>query len=171
VVSVFAALSTSPQTLITSRTLLGIAGATLAPSTLSLTFSMFPDPRQRQVAIGIRAFNASMATNLLGIFIVVGYFLFVAQYLQLVLGLSPLAAGLWSLPSAFGFIIGSNLAPRILRRVRPAFVIVPVWAWRRSAWESSPRSVDLPTATSRSSPPPPLSSPSAWRRCSRRRPT
>jgi DHA2 family multidrug resistance protein-like MFS transporter len=70
-----------------------------------------------------RAFNASLATNLLGIFIVVGYFLFVAQYLQLVLGLSPLEAGLWSLPSAFGFIVGSNLAPRILRRVRPAYVI------------------------------------------------
>jgi DHA2 family multidrug resistance protein-like MFS transporter len=71
----------------------------------------------------IRAFNTSLATNLLGIFIVVGYFLFVAQYLQLVLGLSPLEAGLWSLPSAGGFIIGSNLAPRILRRVRPALVI------------------------------------------------
>src|SRR5262249_15366939 len=52
-----------------------------------------------------------------------GYFLFVAQYLQLVLGLSPLEAGLWSLPSAGGVIIGSNLAPRLLRRVRPAYVI------------------------------------------------
>jgi DHA2 family multidrug resistance protein-like MFS transporter len=71
----------------------------------------------------IGAFNAALATNLLGIFIVVGYFLFVAQYLQLVLGLSPLEAGLWSLPSAGGFIVGSNLAPRILRRVRPAYVI------------------------------------------------
>src|SRR6266508_2608446 len=39
--------------LITSRALLGIAGATLAPSTLSLIFSMFPDPRQRSTAIGI----------------------------------------------------------------------------------------------------------------------
>src|SRR5262249_56808386 len=70
-----------------------------------------------------RAFNASLAANLLGIFIVVGYFLFVAQYLQLVLGLPPLEAGLWSLPSAGGFIVGSNLAPRLLRRVRPAYVI------------------------------------------------
>jgi MFS transporter, DHA2 family, multidrug resistance protein len=68
-------------------------------------------------------FNASLVTNLLGIFIAVGYFLFIAQYLQLVLGLSPLEAGLWSLPSAIGFIVGSNLAPRILRRVRPAYVI------------------------------------------------
>ncbi len=69
------------------------------------------------------AFNAALVTNLLGIFIAVGYFLFVAQYLQLVLGLSPLRAGLWSLPSAGGLIIGSNLAPQILRHVRPAYVI------------------------------------------------
>jgi DHA2 family multidrug resistance protein-like MFS transporter len=53
----------------------------------------------------------------------VGYFLFVAQYLQLVLGLSPFEAGVWSLPSAFGFIIGSQLAPRIVRRFRAATVI------------------------------------------------
>ena len=39
------------------------------------------------------------------------------------LGLSPLEAGLWSLPSAIGFIVGSTFAPRILRRVRPAYVI------------------------------------------------
>jgi DHA2 family multidrug resistance protein-like MFS transporter len=245
VVSVLAALSTSPEMLIAARALLGIAGATLAPSTLSLIFSMFPDPKQRSTAIGIwitsfsaggaigpvlggvllesfwwgsvfllalpvmalllvlgprvlpeyrdpqagrldlvsaamslvavlavvfglkliaqdgvgwlagaavvvglatgivfvrrqltladpmidlklfriPSFNASLATNLLGIFIVVGYFLFVAQYLQLVLGLSPLEAGLWSLPSAAGFIVGSNLAPPILHRFRPAYVI------------------------------------------------
>src|SRR4029453_12639564 len=245
VVSVLAALSTSPEMLIASRALLGIAGATLAPSTLSLIFAMFADPRQRTTAIGIwitsfsvggavgpvlggallerfwwgsvflracpvmaallilgprvlpeyrdpdagrldlvsaamslvavlavvfgltqtaqdgvgwlpvaavlvglvvgvlfvrrqhtladpmidlrlfriRAFSASLGTNLLGIFVVVGSFLFVAQFLQLVLGLSPLQAGLWSLPSALGFIVGSNLAPRILRRVRPAYVI------------------------------------------------
>jgi MFS transporter, DHA2 family, multidrug resistance protein len=245
VVSVLAAVSTSAEQLIASRALLGIAGATLAPSTLSLIFAMFADPRQRTTAIGIwitsfsaggavgpvaggvllerfwwgsvflmalpvmalllvlgpillpeyrdpgagrldltsavmslvavlavvfglkqtaqngvgplpvaavvvglvvgllfvrrqrtladpmidlrlfriQAFSASLATNLLGIFVVVGYFLFVAQYLQLVLGLSPLQAGLWSLPSAVGFIVGSNLAPRILRRVRPAYVV------------------------------------------------
>jgi MFS transporter, DHA2 family, multidrug resistance protein len=244
-VSVLAAFSSTPEMLIAARALLGIAGATLAPSTLSLIFSMFTDPAQRSKAIGIwitafsaggaigpvlggvllerfwwgsvfllavpvmalllllgprvlpeykdpeagrldlvsaamslvavlavvfglklvaqdgfsavavaavvvglavgvafvrrqrsladpmidlqlfriRTFNAALATNLLGIFIAVGYFLFVAQYLQLVLGLSPLEAGLWSLPSAAGFIVGSNLAPRVLRGVRPATVI------------------------------------------------
>ncbi len=69
------------------------------------------------------AFAASLVINLFSIFVAVGYFLFVAQYLQLVLGLSPLGAGLWSVPSAVGFIVGSQLAPRIVRRVRPAVVI------------------------------------------------
>jgi DHA2 family multidrug resistance protein-like MFS transporter len=53
VVSVLASLSTSPQMLIGARALLGVAGATLAPSTLSLIFSMFADPRQRATAIGV----------------------------------------------------------------------------------------------------------------------
>jgi DHA2 family multidrug resistance protein-like MFS transporter len=71
----------------------------------------------------IRAFDAALATNFLAIFVAVGYFLFVAQYLQLVAGLSPLRAGLWSLPSAFGFIVGSQVGPRVLHDVRPARVI------------------------------------------------
>ena len=245
IVSVLAAFSTSPGMLILSRALMGVAGATLAPSTLSLIFNMFLDPKQRSVAIGvwitsfsaggaigpvlggvlleyfwwgsvfllalpvmalllllgprvlpefhdaearrldirsavmslgailavifglkqiaqdgfgwlpalsilaglvigflflrrqsrladpfidlslfrIPSFNVSLATNLLAVFVAVGYFLFVAQYLQLVLGLSPLQAGLWSLPSSAGFIIGSNLAPRFVHRFPPAIVL------------------------------------------------
>src|SRR5436190_24374657 len=41
--SLLAAFSSSPEMLIASRALLGIAGATLGPSTLSLIFSMFED--------------------------------------------------------------------------------------------------------------------------------
>jgi DHA2 family multidrug resistance protein-like MFS transporter len=243
--SLLAAFSTSPEMLIVSRALLGIAGATLAPSTLSLIFNMFKDQRQRSVAIAvwisafsagsaigpvlggillenfwwgsvfllavpvmavllvlgpmvlpeykdpdagrldllsaglslvavlavifglkqtaqdgfgvvpglsivvglvigvlfvrrqltlkdpvvdlrlfrIPAFSAALTVNFLAIFVAIGYFLFVAQYLQLVVGLSPLEAGLWSVPSAVGFIIGSNAAPRIVRRVRAAYVM------------------------------------------------
>ncbi len=245
VLSLLAAFSTSPEMLIVSRALLGIAGATLAPSTLSLIFTMFKDPRQRSVAISvwisafsagsaigpvlggimlenfwwgsvfllavpvmavllvlgprvlpeykdpdagrldllsaalslvavlavifglkqtaqdgfglvpgativvglvagalfvrrqmtladpvidlrlfrIPAFSAALTVNFLSIFVAVGYFLFVAQYLQLVLALSPLEAGLWSVPSAVAFVIGSNAAPRIVRRVRAAYVM------------------------------------------------
>jgi len=245
VVSVMAAFSRSAEMLIASRALLGIAGATLAPSTLSLIFTMFKDPAQRARAIAvwisafsagsaigpvlggvllehfwwgsvfllaipvmalllvlgpivlpeyrdpdagrldlasavmslvavlaaifglkqiaqdgvgwlavssivvglavglawirrqltladpmidlrlfrIPSFSASLVVNFLTIFVAIGYFLFVAQYLQLVLGLSPLAAGLWSVPSAVGFVVGSNVAPRIVRTVRPSFVV------------------------------------------------
>ena len=51
--SVLAAWSRSPEQLIAARALLGVAGATLAPSTLSLLRGMFDDPRQCTVAIGI----------------------------------------------------------------------------------------------------------------------
>ena len=51
--SVLAAYSSSPAMLITARAVLGIAGATLSPSTLALIGTMFRQPRQRAVAIGI----------------------------------------------------------------------------------------------------------------------
>src|ERR671914_6768 len=51
--SVLAAFSTSAEMLIASRALLGVAAATLAPSTLSLVRNMFEDPAQRTVAIGL----------------------------------------------------------------------------------------------------------------------
>src|ERR687888_714794 len=65
ILSVLAALSTTPEMLIASRALLGIAGATIAPSTLSLIFAMFEDPRQRATAIGvwISAFSAGSAVG------------------------------------------------------------------------------------------------------------
>ena len=71
----------------------------------------------------VPAFSASLATYTLGIFASFGTFLFIAQYLQLVLGLSPLQAGLWSVPGAIAFIIGSNSAPRFVQRIRPAFLV------------------------------------------------
>src|SRR5688500_10143381 len=53
VASVVAAFSTSAEMLIATRALLGLAGATLAPSTLSLIRNMFLDPKQRQTAIAV----------------------------------------------------------------------------------------------------------------------
>src|SRR5688572_24375177 len=63
VFSILAAFSVSAEMLILSRALLGIAGATLAPSTLSLIFHMFQDPKERSVAIGvwIGSFSAGSA--------------------------------------------------------------------------------------------------------------
>src|SRR5213078_510215 len=53
VASVLAAFSRTPGMLIAARAVLGLAGATLAPSTMSLIRNMFLDPQQRSVAIGV----------------------------------------------------------------------------------------------------------------------
>ncbi len=51
--SVCAAFSPTAEMLIVSRAVLGLAGATLAPSTLSLIRNMFLDPDERRTAIGV----------------------------------------------------------------------------------------------------------------------
>jgi DHA2 family multidrug resistance protein-like MFS transporter len=239
--SVFAAFSSSPEMLIASRALLGIAGATLAPSTLSLIRNMFEHDQQRTVAIGIwitsfsagaaigplaggvllesfhwgsvfliavpvmalllaigprllpeykdpepgrldlvsaalslfavlavifgikgvardglelaslapvlagvalgaifverqrrladplidlglfrrPAFSLALGANTLAFAVVFGIEVFVAQYFQLVLGYSPLEAGLWSVPAAAAFVVGSQLTPPLAARVGP----------------------------------------------------
>jgi DHA2 family multidrug resistance protein-like MFS transporter len=71
----------------------------------------------------IRRFNAALVVNFLALFVMIGYFLFIGQYLQLVAGMSPLHAGLWSLPGALGFVVSSQLAPRFAERVRPANLV------------------------------------------------
>ena len=242
VASVLAALSTTPAMLIAARAALGLAAATLAPSTLSLLRNLFHDPRERSVAIGIwimafsaggaigplvggvmlhffwwgsvfllavpimvvllvlgprvlpefknehagqldlpsaalsllgvmtlvqglkaaatggpsmqalalvalgvafavafvrrqarlahplidlalfrlPAFSASLGINVAAFFAAFSSFLLVAQYLQLVLGMNPLVAGLWSLPSALAYVIGARLTPRLARQWPPA---------------------------------------------------
>jgi MFS transporter, DHA2 family, multidrug resistance protein len=243
--SLFAAFSTSAEMLIVARALLGVAGATLAPSTLSLIRTMFVDPRQRTLAIGVwitsfsagavigpplggvlleffwwgsvfllavpvmvvllvlgpvllpecrdpekrrfdvigallslaavlaavyglkqaaqdgfgllplasvaggilvaivfvrrqrkladplvdpalfrvPAFTVSLVAYLLATFVAFAAFLFIFQYLQLVLGKSPLIAALWAMPSFAAFIVGSMLTPALVSRVRPGYVM------------------------------------------------
>jgi DHA2 family multidrug resistance protein-like MFS transporter len=245
VTSVLAAYAASTQTLIVARALQGIAGATLAPSTLSLIRNMFLDDRQRTKAIGIwvasfsigavigplvggivlahfwwgavfllnvpvmlalivlgpfllpefrepdagrldilsaaqsaiavlsviyglkriaedgwaavpllsilagvlvgfafirrqrrladplidvelfktRAISAALTLNIIGLFMVLGTFLFIAQYLQLVLGMGPMRAAFWNAPFGVVFAIGSLAAPALLRRFRPAMIV------------------------------------------------
>jgi DHA2 family multidrug resistance protein-like MFS transporter len=64
-------------------------------------------------------FAVALSVNTLSMFLIFGVFFLTDQYLQLVLGLSPLAAGLWSVPPTFGFIAGSALAPVLTRRCGP----------------------------------------------------
>jgi MFS transporter, DHA2 family, multidrug resistance protein len=71
----------------------------------------------------IPAFSGSLAAYLLATLVAFGAYIFTAQFLQLVLGLSPLAAGLWTLPWALSYIIGSNLSPVLVRRFSPVRVM------------------------------------------------
>src|SRR3984893_7445606 len=52
-ISCAASMSRSLEILIAMRALLGIAGATLAPSTMSILRNMFHDETERQFAIGV----------------------------------------------------------------------------------------------------------------------
>jgi DHA2 family multidrug resistance protein-like MFS transporter len=71
----------------------------------------------------VRAYSAALATNAATFFVIFGMSLFLAQYLQSVLGLSPLAAGAWSVPEALGFIVGSLVTPRLAARFTAPAVI------------------------------------------------
>jgi DHA2 family multidrug resistance protein-like MFS transporter len=71
----------------------------------------------------IPALGISMAINIIALFIAFALFLFIAQYFQLVLGMRPLEAGLWSAPSGIAFAAGSMLTPAIAHRVRAGYVL------------------------------------------------
>ncbi|MBA2521570.1 MAG: MFS transporter [Chloroflexia bacterium] len=84
---------------------------------------MLPEPLLDLGLFANRVFSAALTTNTLAFFFQFGFFLFTAQYLQLVIGLTPFEAGLWTLPPALAFIAGSNLTPRIVTRVSPVTLI------------------------------------------------
>jgi len=63
------------------------------------------------------AFSAAITAYGLTSLAMMGVYIFIAQYLQLVRGLSPLEAGFATLPWALAFIVGSLVAPRLARRM------------------------------------------------------
>ncbi|HWN20014.1 MAG TPA: MFS transporter [Gemmatimonadales bacterium] len=82
-----------------------------------------PNPLIDLKLFQVPAFNASLATYTLGTLVAFGIYIFIAQYLQLVLGLSPLQAGVATLPSMLGFILGSMVVPSLSRRFPPAYLM------------------------------------------------
>jgi DHA2 family multidrug resistance protein-like MFS transporter len=97
----------------------GIAiGVLFARRQLRLT-----DPMLDLSLFRIRAFTASLALYGFTILIGFGGFFVLPQYLQLVRGLTPLEAGLWGLPWALAFVVGSAVTPRLSRRTGPALLM------------------------------------------------
>ena len=71
-----------------------------------------------------RAFSAALGSNVLGAFVMYGIFFFTSQYFQLVLGMSPLESGLWSLPGlAAMMVVASAIVPRLATRIRPGYLV------------------------------------------------
>ncbi|HEU4748509.1 MAG TPA: MFS transporter, partial [Gemmatimonadaceae bacterium] len=71
----------------------------------------------------VPAFSTSVGTQLIVLIAIAGAYFFSVQYLQLVLGLSPLRAGMWLIPSTVAGMVGSMFAPVAARRARPALVM------------------------------------------------
>jgi len=95
-----------------------VLGAVFARRQLGLT-----DPLIDVALLRAPTFAASLARYLLATLVTFGSYFVVAQYLQLVAGLSPLAAGLWMLPWSASYVAGSFVAPLVARRIPPAFVM------------------------------------------------
>jgi DHA2 family multidrug resistance protein-like MFS transporter len=98
---------------------------------LGLVFGALFAQRQMRLAdplLDLRLFRrpaltAALAINVLDFFVGFGILVLVAQYLQLVLGLTALEAGLWSIPAGLGFVVGSLLTSVVLKLMRPAYVL------------------------------------------------
>lgn len=72
----------------------------------------------------IPAFTASLMVNLAGVFFIFGIFLFQNLFLQLVVGLTPLKAALWSVPSSLVFTVMSFQAWRVTNRLGPVRTVL-----------------------------------------------
>jgi MFS transporter, DHA2 family, multidrug resistance protein len=68
-------------------------------------------------------FVLSLAINVAAFFFMLGVFAFAAQYFQLVIGLTPLQAGLWTLPSGIAFTIMSFFVAPLAAKFSPFRVL------------------------------------------------
>jgi MFS transporter, DHA2 family, multidrug resistance protein len=113
IASVMGALSTTPLVLILSRAVLGIAGATIMPSTLSLIRNMFLDREQRRFAMAVWGAMASVgaaAGPIVGGWIIEHFswqaaFLMNIPIMLLLLVLGPFSVGV-SLVSMLALVYG-----------------------------------------------------------------
>ncbi len=71
------------------------------------------------------SFGGAVLVNLFSVIALVGFLYFVSQHLQLIAGLSPVAAGLALLPGLVAMIAAGLVVVPIARRVRPR-MLVPV---------------------------------------------
>ncbi|MFD5085254.1 MFS transporter [Kitasatospora sp. NPDC058406] len=71
----------------------------------------------------IRAFSGAIGVNTVAMFAMMGFTLFTSQYLQLVKGMSPLTASLWSLVPSVGVGAAVGVSSALAGKVRPAVLM------------------------------------------------
>ncbi len=109
----------------------GVSLLTLAPVVLGLLLGVWFVRRQLRLShpmldmglFRVGAFSGAVGVNLLSVTALVGCLFFISQHLQLVLGLSPLSAGLVLVPGLAAMIVAGLLIVPIARRVRPSRVV------------------------------------------------
>jgi DHA2 family multidrug resistance protein-like MFS transporter len=69
-----------------------------------------------------RGFTGSVVMNLVALFAIVGFAIFTTQYLQSVLGMSPLTAALWSLVPMAGTGAAATVTQMLVQRIDRAYV-------------------------------------------------
>ncbi|MFE6926252.1 MFS transporter [Nocardia sp. NPDC057663] len=68
-------------------------------------------------------FSGSLVALMVAMLAMGGLFLLLAQYLQLVLGLSAFEAGLWTVPQAAAMVVAAGVVSAVAPRVRPAYLM------------------------------------------------
>ncbi|MQS13460.1 MFS transporter [Streptomyces kaniharaensis] len=71
----------------------------------------------------IRTFSGAISVNTIAMFAMMGFTLFTSQYLQLVKGMSPLTASLWSLVPSVGVGAAVGIGSALAGKVRPAVLM------------------------------------------------
>ncbi|MEU9042434.1 MULTISPECIES: MFS transporter [unclassified Kitasatospora] len=71
----------------------------------------------------IRTFSGAISVNTIAMFAMMGFSLFTSQYLQLVKGMSPLIASLWSLVPSVGVGAAVGISSALAGKVRPAVLM------------------------------------------------
>ncbi|MFJ9339625.1 MFS transporter [Streptomyces sp. NPDC101733] len=109
VASAVAALADTAQILIVARALLGVGGAMIMPATLSILRQVFPDRRERAVAIGIWTAVAAVGAAsgpVLGGFLVQHFWWGSVFLINIPLMALLLPLGRWLLPESKGSVDG-----------------------------------------------------------------
>jgi DHA2 family multidrug resistance protein-like MFS transporter len=111
----------------------GVVLAAWLPILVGLGFGVLFVRRQLRAAtpmldmrlFGRGSFSGALLVNLLSVIALVGFLFFVAQHLQLIVGLSPMEAGLALVPG-LAMMIVAGLAVVPISKKWPARVVVPV---------------------------------------------